>query len=204
MRPPVLIAVVALAAVALPAAGCGSGTSPGVANVASTTATATTAVTGLAAFARCMRSHGVPTFPDPDSTGGIPKPQVVAAAAANRIRFNAAQAACRTLLPNGSLGPPQTPQQQAVRLADALSFARCMRGHGVASFPDPTAQGQLTVEMVEAHGIDVHSPAVLRAVQQCLPASHGALTPAKVREALQNAGHQNGQSTASASTATTP
>jgi hypothetical protein len=34
----------------------------------------------------------------------------------------------------------------------------------------------------------VHSPAVLRVVQACLPASHGALTPAKVREALRNAG----------------
>ena len=63
-----------------------------------------------------------------------------------------------------------------------------MRSHGVARFPDPTAQGQLTVEMVQAQGIDVHSPAVLRVVQACLPASHGALTPAKVREALNNAG----------------
>ena len=63
-----------------------------------------------------------------------------------------------------------------------------MRSHGVARFPDPTAQGQLTVEMVEAQGIDVHSPAVLRIVQACLPASHGALTPAKVRAALNHAG----------------
>ncbi len=63
-----------------------------------------------------------------------------------------------------------------------------MRSHGVSRFPDPTAQGDLTVEMVQAQGIDVHSPAVLRAVQACLPASHGALTPAKVRAALNNAG----------------
>jgi hypothetical protein len=62
-----------------------------------------------------------------------------------------------------------------------------MRSHGVSRFPDPTAQGQLTIEMVQAAGIDVHSPAVLRVVQACLPASHGALTPAKVREALANA-----------------
>ena len=51
-----------------------------------------------------------------------------------------------------------------------------MRSHGVARFPDPTAQGQLSVEMVQAQGIDVHSPAVLHVVQACLPASHGALT----------------------------
>ena len=54
--------------------------------------------------------------------------------------------------------------------------------------PDPTAQGQLTVEMGQAEGIDVHSPAVLHVVQVCLPASHGALTPAKVQEALANPG----------------
>ena len=54
--------------------------------------------------------------------------------------------------------------------------------------PDPTTQG-LTVEMVQAQGVDVHSPAVLHVVQRCLPASHGALTAAKVREALKNAGH---------------
>ena len=97
--------------------------------------------------------------------------------------------ACSHLLPtNGGAGSQETAQQQRTRLADGLSFARCMRNHGVARFPDPTAQGQLTVEMVQAQGIDVRSPAVLRIVQACLPASHGALTPAKVREALNNAG----------------
>jgi hypothetical protein len=186
MRPLVLTSAAAATVLSLLAAGCGGGSSPRVASVASSTTT-TTAQTGLVAFAGCMRSHGVPTFPDPDSTGGIPKTQVVAAAQANRSKFNAAQAACGRLLPGGSLGPSQTPQQQAARLADALSFARCMRSHGVARFPDPTPQGHLTVEMVQAAGIDVHSPAVLHVVQTCLPASHGALTPAKIREALQNA-----------------
>jgi hypothetical protein len=63
-----------------------------------------------------------------------------------------------------------------------------MRSHGVTRFPDPTAQGGLSVEMVQAQGIDVHSQVVLHVVQACLPASHGALTPAKVREALDNSG----------------
>jgi hypothetical protein len=63
-----------------------------------------------------------------------------------------------------------------------------MRSHGVSRFPDPNAQGQLTVAMGRAQGINLHSPAVLRAVQACLPASHGALTPAKVRAALNNTG----------------
>ena len=63
-----------------------------------------------------------------------------------------------------------------------------MRSHGLTDFPDPTAQGDLSVEMVQAQGIDVHSPSTLKVVQVCLPASHGALTPAKVRAALNEAG----------------
>jgi hypothetical protein len=134
-----------------------------------------------------MRSHGVPTFPDPSTI----RPQALKAIAqhlaASNPRFTAAARACNHLLPNGG-SSQETPQQARTRLADMLSFARCMRSHGLSRFPDPTAQSGLTVEMVQAQGIDVHSPAVLRVVQACLPASHGALTPAKVREALNNAG----------------
>ena len=189
-RPLVLAVVVAVAAFTLLAAGCGGGGSPAVANVASsTTTTTTTTQIGLGAFAGCMRSHGVPNFPDPDSTGEIPKIHVVAAAQANPHTFNAAQTACIHLAPNGSLGRQQTAQQARTQLADKLSFARCMRSHGVARFPDPTAQGELSIAMVQAQGIDVHTSALLHVVQACIPASHGALTAAKVEEALKNAGH---------------
>jgi hypothetical protein len=135
-----------------------------------------------------MRTHGVANFPDPDTSGGIPKPQVVAAAQANPSKFNAAQTTCIHLAPNGSLAAPKTAQQERTQLADELSFARCMRSHGVSHFPDPTAQGGLSVVDVEAQGIDLHSPAVLRVVQKCLPASHGGLTMQKVNEAINHAG----------------
>jgi hypothetical protein len=190
-RPFALVTTVAVAAFSLLGAGCGGGGgggSPGVASVASATTAPTIAPqNGLAGFAQCMRSHGVSSFPDPNGSGEIPKQQVVAAAQATPAKFNTAQKTCEHLLPNGSLGSPETAQQIRTKLADGLSFARCMRTHGVSRFPDPTAQGQLTVEMVQAQGIDVHSPAVLRAVQACLPASHGLLTPAKVSEALKQA-----------------
>jgi hypothetical protein len=190
-RPLVLVVVaVAVALFTLLAAGCGGGGSPGVANVASsTTTTTTTTQIGLVNFASCMRSHGVSNFPDPDSSGEIPKIHVVAAAQVNPHKFDAAQRACIHLAPNGSLGRQQTAQRKRTQLADELSFARCMRSHGVARFPDPTAHGELSVEMVQAQGIDVHAPTVLQVVQACLPASHGALTAAKVEEALKNAGH---------------
>lgn len=188
-RRPLIVASVVAAAFSLFAAGCGGGGSPGVASNAASTTTTTRAQSGLVAYSRCMRANGVPNFPDPDSSGGIQKVQVVRAAGGVPRKFKAAQNACSHLLPNGSLAPQETAQQKATRLADALSFARCMRSHGVARFPDPTAQGDLSVAMVQAQGIDVHAPAVLRVVQTCLPASHGGLTAAKVREAIQNAGH---------------
>ncbi len=66
-RPLLLSSVVAVVAFSLLAAGCGGGGSPGVANVASSTTAATTPTTqnGLLAFSQCMRSHGMPNFPDP-------------------------------------------------------------------------------------------------------------------------------------------
>jgi hypothetical protein len=189
--PLVLASVVAVALFSLLAAGCGGRGSPRVASVASSTTAATTTTQNEAAvavaFSRCMRSHGVPTFPDPSTI----QPHALKAAAqrlaASNPRFTAAARACNHLLPNGG-SSQEAAQQERTRLADELSFARCMRSHGVSRFPDPTAQGGLTIEMVQAQGIDVHSPAVLHVVQACLPASHGALTPAKVREALNNAG----------------
>jgi hypothetical protein len=186
-HPLALAAGAALGALSLLAAGCGGSSSPGVAQVGSST-TATTPQSGLLAYSRCMRSHGVPRFPDPGAKGEIAKTQVVAAYQSNPHKFNAADAACHHLLPNDSLAPQQTAQQKRTQLADELSFAKCMRSHGVTKFPDPTAQNGLTIAMVEAQGIDVRSPAVLRIVQTCLPASHGALTMAKVREAINNAG----------------
>jgi hypothetical protein len=192
-RPLIPTSIVTIAVVALLAAGCGGsggGGSSGVASVTSSTSTATTPGTQneLLAFSRCMRSNGFPSFPDPQLYAGGNVKLTVHQLGENP-HVQAAMSACDHLLPTRGGAAQQTAQQLRTQIADELSFASCMRGHGVPGFPDPTAQGELSVAMVEAHGIDVHSPAVLHVVQVCLPASHGALTPAKVREALSNA-HQ--------------
>jgi hypothetical protein len=174
------IALAFIAAVSLLAAGCGGGHSgsPG---------STPPAQNGAEAFARCMRSNGIPGWPDPTSAGVFDKAKLrQLGLSVARVRA-IEDGPCKNLVPTGG-GSPDSPQQVRTRVADALSFARCMRSHGVARFPDPTAQGQLTIEMVQAQGIDVHSPSVLQAVQACLPASHGALTPEKVRQALAKAG----------------
>jgi hypothetical protein len=145
-RPPLIIAsVVAVVACSLLAAGCGGGNPPAVAtgststNVAGPSAGTSPQSTGLVGFASCMRSHGVPNFPDPDSSGGVPKQAVVSAfQAVSKPRADAAQTACNHLLPAGGMSgqPVQTltPQDRQ----DYLKAAACMRRHGFPDFPDPT------------------------------------------------------------------
>ena len=67
----------------------------------------------------------------------------------------------------GSALPPALAAQTRQRIA----FVRCMRAHGVRNFPYPTAEGAVSVEMVEAAGINPKSPAVVRVVAKCLPPS---------------------------------
>lgn len=173
----------ATAGLALLAAGCGGSTqSNGSSSSPPAAAAHRDAV--ATAFSRCVRAHGLPNFPDPSASNPKPTPQQLGV---SESQFQAALSPCTHLLPNGGVSQ-QTAAQDRTRLADELSFARCMRSRGVARFPDPTAQGDLSVQMVQSQGIDIHSPAVLRVVTACLPASHGALTPAKVREALNHAG----------------
>ncbi len=191
-RPLIPTFAVTAAAFSLLAAGCGGTGSPGIASVTSSTNAATPTPQGDAvAFAHCMRAHGVSDFPDPNGGGEFVGSQLKSITI-GKAQLRAADRACDHLLPNGLGGavaaPQDSAQQTRIQIADELSFARCMRSRGVSRFPDPTAHGSLSVEMVQAQGIDVHSPEVLRVVQACLPASHGALTPAKVSEALRNAG----------------
>jgi hypothetical protein len=190
--PRVITIAAAASVLALVVAGCGGGGSPGVATVASSTTAAkaptqngtmTTRSGRLAtalAFARCMRSHGIPNWPDPTSDGGFDKSKL-RQLDVSEPRITALE---DTLCHFTFGGGPASDQQSRIQLADELSFARCMRSHGVTRFPDPTAQSAVTLEMVQAQGIDLHSPAVLRVVTACLPASHGGLTPAKVGQAL--------------------
>jgi hypothetical protein len=86
-------------------------------------------------FADCMRSHGVPNFPDPSSGGGI---NIPAGSGINpqSPAFRSAQHACSKLLPGG--GPLGGHGSESRKVA-LLKLAQCMRKHGISTFPDPTA-----------------------------------------------------------------
>lgn len=83
-------------------------------------------------LSRCMRAHGVPGFPDPTAGGTLALPNGMNPQAP---AFQSAQRACAKLLPGG--GPGGTPSE-SIRLS-MFRIARCIRAHGLPSFPDPTS-----------------------------------------------------------------
>jgi len=128
------LAGLALAAfVALLAAACGG-------SKGSPASTESSQARGAIAYAGCMRSNGVPKFPDPDSSGRIPKVALAQLGVAS-TQFQAAQASCRQLLPNGGQAPSQAQLLQIKALG--LKFAQCVRAHGVPNLPDPDASGRI-------------------------------------------------------------
>ena len=116
----------ALAAAAV-LGGCGGGSSSPT-TAATAARTTTTQRARLVAFAQCLRTHGVPHFPDPDAKGEFQFGIDVSATVWNR-----ANDACRALKPPGTFSTQRNRQQQSA----GLTFARCMRAHGVKDFPDP-------------------------------------------------------------------
>jgi hypothetical protein len=172
-RPFIPTSVTAVVIASLLTAACGG-------RSVTTAATTHDGLVALVAYSDCMRSHGVPNFPDPSSSNGIPKDKIPVGSP----QFLTASSACMHLMPTSGLGPQDAAQPTRTRVADALAFARCMRRHGFASFPDPTNQEQLTPEMVTAAGIDLHQPRLLRAALACVPVSHGLLTRAAIERAV--------------------
>jgi hypothetical protein len=129
-------------------------------------------------MAQCMRSHGVPNFPD--SPYG--QKQLLSSSSGQAPAIQSAQTACRHLLPHGgqSQSQSQSPAHSQAQAAALLAFARCLRSHRFPHFPDPTSSGQVTHEMLATAGINLHQPAFLQAAEDCVGVTHGLLTKAAV------------------------
>ncbi len=176
-RSPILISVVAAAALSLLVSGCGSN-SPSSSSASGSAGDQAQAQQQQIAvsFAGCMRSHGVPSFPDAPSG---PNPKEAIQQLIDNPQGQAAMSACRHLLPNGGQ-PSESAAETRVHAAALLEFARCIRSHGFPSFPDPNSSGQLNHEMVASAGINLHQPAVLQAGDACTAVTHGVITRAVV------------------------
>lgn len=166
---------VGLLGLGLTLAACGGPSTPGVATGSATTTTTTssssdsgTQATSLLAYSSCMRSHGVPNFPDPSSGGGLNKPAVVSALeAVSAAQAKSAQSACSHLVPadeslGGQIVHPITAQDQQYY----LKAVACMRAHGFANFPDPIFSGG-SVSLPPTPSLNTHSPQFTRANATC-------------------------------------
>ena len=150
----VVAVVTSVASIALLAAACGGGPP--------TNAEGQPITQKAIAYAQCMRSHGVPSYPDPDSQGQFPPIQEGRNGVPQQA-VQSAQNACRHLQPGGGAG---TAQQQQAKLTQALNFARCMRAHEVPDFPDPTTAGNGGMGF-NMSGVDTHSPQYQSADRTC-------------------------------------
>jgi hypothetical protein len=93
----------------------------------------------LRQFSRCVRDHGQPGFPDPITdprTNGPNLPDD-----APRLS-DAARGACELILarlpPHALASHPPSPEY----MQELIRFARCMRDHSLADWPDPNSLGQ--------------------------------------------------------------
>jgi len=134
-----------------------------------------------------MRSHGVPSFPDPNAAGGGFE---LSSNGKFKIRigprgpngespaFQAAMSACHNLFPPIS-GPSGPQHPSAATMTQMLAVAKCMRAHGVPNWPDPTTNLPSSPngysEVINHNGgvfliplsIDIQSPAVKHAATAC-------------------------------------
>jgi hypothetical protein len=158
----------ALSAGALLIAGCGGSSSPGS---SARPGAATTDFAGkVVAFAACMRSHGVPSYPDPEvsESHGHGSIKLSPGGLAGTPAFRSASRACGHLLPDGGAPAAISPREQA----QDLEYAACMRSHGVPNFPDPDRDGVFTLPAV----VDQQAPLFQGAIQACVKVQPSSLS----------------------------
>jgi hypothetical protein len=163
----------ALALAAVPLVGCGGG---GPNNSTNASSGGGTGYDQALKFSQCMRSHGLPNFPDPvqQSGGGI-QLKVGPGNAGDgpgSAKFTAANQACRKYAPIGRPGRTLSAAEQQ----QFLRYSQCMRTHGVPNFPDPKFSGggariQLTGIGPGAPGFD----AATKACQSLQPGKAGGV-----------------------------
>jgi hypothetical protein len=109
-------------------------------------------------YARCVRAHGAPDFPDPvvDNQGRGTIPSSLNALQV-KSESSRAQSACGPILYRL---PPVAQQRSSVMpsvLRQLTTFARCVRQHGIPGFPDPRPDGSFP--LTPAQKTQINGPA---------------------------------------------
>jgi hypothetical protein len=192
-----IAAIIATAVVVLLSAACSGdhGSSTGASGPPNAGGSATSR--SVVAYSACMRTNGVPNFPDPDSSGQLPKPDPQQLGVSSS-QLQADQRACQHLLPNSGgaisadsidhcMMASDCPQALVQHLRDEeLGFARCMRSHGVPNWPDPVIDSQgrpVFAISISKDGFDPYSPPIWAKGNACshlmpdLPGLPAAVSP---------------------------
>ncbi len=177
---PLVAMLVGAVGFSLVGASCGGGSkAPSVASLGTTTTTSKTTSPSAPLspqqetavgdeYAACLNAHGAEARVTPGGGVGLIETP------STRGRTAAAQTACKKLLPKGGL-PAPTQTQIAQRTAQMLRLATCMRAHGIAKFPDPSADGSLLI--TPSMGIDPQSPQFQAAQKTCARYFPGGAPP---------------------------
>ena len=115
------------------------------------------------AYSQCMRSHGVPDFPDPNRQGNL----VIQGSPGGDLAPNspALQSAAKAC---GPFPSDVTQAQERQEFAISLKAASCMRANGVPKFPDPQLVGSgANVTIRLSLGNLPASPSYQRAARKC-------------------------------------
>ena len=119
-----------------------------------------------------MRAHGVPDYPDPNSTGALP-PSTNKQKLVSNPHFLSANRACAHLIPNSVIAAQNHADERAY-----LRFASCMRGHGQPNFPDPIVERDGTpIFNLPPAMVTADAPQVRTAALRCQSLLHLAQLP---------------------------
>jgi hypothetical protein len=177
VRPARLLGTFAAVVAAITIAACGS-SAPNRSTAASPTSSPTGAnastgsgsssASSTLAFSNCMRSHGVPNFPDLGSNGikieASGQTLSVNGVSVDAPAFLAARQECQKYMPTQQA----TPTEAAHQRQRGLEFAKCMRSHGVPNFPDPkVVSSHGGNQVLYLPGINPQSPAFEAAAKAC-------------------------------------
>ena len=177
LKPLPLAPVAALGACLLLAA-CGGSVSHHNEQAKQEASTEEKAEAGTAAYARCMRGHGVAVETSRNGRGAV----VVGGfrTSPEGPVFQRAQNACKKLLPGRGL-PGEGPPPSSQTFDRLVKIARCMRGHGISEFPDPTTTRPTDLPpgryreitdydgaiLLFPRGLDLEAPAYRKALTAC-------------------------------------
>jgi hypothetical protein len=151
---------------ALLAAACGGGSSASSAGMPSLSTITNQAL----AYAKCMRSRGIPNFPDPTVRDSATSKGVgfsMSGIDQNSPQFHSAAKTCQKQTGYGHI----TAAQVQAGMNAMLKYAECMRSHGITNFPNPFANSQQIGFNIT--GIDLKSSKVKAANKACQPLMPG-------------------------------